>query len=235
MQNAASVFFRSKAKYFLLLASATVLFGLSACKDKGSVKTEKKESASCLNIPNTPLCWNMPQGWKIKPSTYEPKSKAVKSAIQNSQQDAGRKKTEIDITSKIKNTYLVLSGSKATNSPSLVKATVEIYISDLQAKTSATDFLAENRLSQQKALSNANIRHLEVEPVHRSKRRGFIVRDSFEVYLPAHKKITLGQQALLLVDKNKGYVLVVTMEQKQLKQNLAQLRSWLNSVKFVDE
>ena len=237
MQNNPAAFFlpvlQTGPRTARIVALSAALVSLAACSKKEIPKTPGQKPAQCKNIPNTPLCWQIPQGWHIMASAQKADSKAIKSAIEKKGTDAATETQKSAITSKILNTHLVVSGSKKTAQTRLVTPTVEIYTSDLRPDTSATDFLAENRLSQQKAMSAAHIRHLEVEPVRHNQRHGFIVRDAFDVLLPKGKKVSVGQQALLLVDKNKGYVLVVTMAQDQLKQELADLHRWLDSVQFT--
>lgn len=223
-----------RRQHLLLVGVLISLLGLAACKNSDKPQDGTTAPTSCRPIPNTPLCWKLPTGWSVEAAVSQgEESQGPKSAIQTALPDAGLVDNAIAKEMVLLDTRLLAQGRGPQKLGALLQAKVEVYQSELAPGTSATDFLAANRLAQQKALSQAPIRHLEVEPVTQQKRRGFIVRDAFDVPVGPQKKIPVSQQALLLVDKQKGYVLVITMLKEDLMPQLPVLRAWLQSVRFA--
>ena len=185
----------------------------------------------CTAIPGTGLCWRLPVTWKVAaapaPGVQEPRSASNPASQPADGGKAGGLALE--------NTLLVATGERQrSSSNSALPPRVEVYRdSGLPATASPTDYLVANRMSQKHALGDIAVRHLEVEPIRRDNRRGFHLRDAFDVPLPQGGRAPVSQQALILLDGQTGYVVAVTLMEDERALLAEEIRAWFGSVSFV--
>ena len=184
--------------------------------------------AACVAIPSTSLCWELPSRWQVEPAT--PAGPAEPPSAEGASGATG----EDEVAELLAGAELVASGRRVDpDRKTTLDPRVEVYRDkDLPAGTSVTDYLVANRSAQKRSLGVVAVRHLEVEPVRREGRRGFHLRDAFDVPLPKGGKAPVSQQALLLLDGDDGYVIVVTSLEDDRAALAEEIRSWLASVSF---
>jgi hypothetical protein len=185
-------------------------------------------------IPGTPLQWRLPAAWTVRaPEATPVVGQAPSAAGSPAVEDAGR--ASVDAGDVLGNTVLVASGVRSGDGSTTTQPPrVEVYLdSGLRKGTTLSDYLIANRQSQTRALGDIAIRHLEVEPIRRAGRAGFHLRDAFDVPLPQGGKAPVSQQAVLLLDGDRGYVVVVTLLEDELPRHLEEIRTWLGSIRFA--
>lgn len=202
---------------------------------KSSPEAAPAAPLPCVVIPGAPLCWKLPAGWTVADpnaaqAIAEPPSASGAAAAAREDAGAGE-----DAGRPLDDTTLLASGRRSDPAvASRHPPRVEVYVNHgLPPGYSAADYLAANRLAQRQTLGDIQVRHLEVEPVRRSGRAGFHVRDAFDVPLAVGGEAPVSQHALLLLDGTTGYVIVVTLLEDELSRYHDELRDLLGSVVFV--
>ncbi|MBN2361758.1 MAG: hypothetical protein JXR83_20060 [Deltaproteobacteria bacterium] len=213
------------------VAVTALVCSAGGCRgDRGKIDAASPP-APCTAIAKTRLCWRVPGTWQVaptpEPALREPQPAAAQAAKSEDASYAGG--IALD------RSELVASGERQRAiSNAAIPARVEVYRDlELPPEISPTDYLVANRMAQKRALGTISVRHLEVEPIQRDNRRGFHLRDAFDVPLPQGGQAPVSQQALLLLDGRTGYIVAVTMMEDERALLAEEIRSWLNSVSFV--
>jgi len=207
------------------------LAAVAGCHDDNRGTDASRPPPPCSAIPGTSLCWRVPATWQVAaapaPAIQEPRSASGPASQAADSALAG------GVT--LDHTQLVASGERQrSGSNSAVLPRVEVYRdSALPASVTPTDYLVANRMSQKRALGEIAVRHLEVEPIRRDNRRGFHLRDAFDVPLPQGGRAPVSQQALIVIDGQTGYVVAVTLMEDERALLAEEIRAWLGSVSFV--
>lgn len=203
---------------------------LLACPREAPVPDAGPGEFPVTSVPGTPLLWRLPATWTV--AQHRPAGGGqAPSAAGTRVEDAGAPAKSADLLAQ---TTLVAEGQRSTaDRPSTLPPRVEVYVNGpLPKEATISDYLVANRQAQARALGDITVRHLEVEPIRRSGRAGFHLRDAFDVPLPQGGQAPVSQQAVLLVDGERGYVIVVTLLEDELSRHAEELRTWLHSIRF---
>lgn len=201
------------------------------CRGERSGSDAAPPPLPCTAIPDTGLCWRLPGTWQV--------AAAPPAGVQEPRSASNPVSQPVDGVGagglSLENTKLVATGERQrSSSNSVLPPRVEVYRDNgLPATATPTDYLVANRMAQKHALGAIAVRHLEVEPIRRDNRRGFHLRDAFDVPLPQGGRAPVSQQALILLDGQTGYVVAVTLMEDERALLAEEIRAWLGSVSFV--